>query len=304
MNKVGLHACYLRETPYEWDVPASIELAGKYGCDVFEVALATIIDLAPAQRAEIKSRAAALGVTLSVNGGLDARTDLSSSDAAIRRAGIEKMARALHAIHEIGAEIFCGINYTAWLVRPERLLTYDEKQKHWDYAVQCMREVIKVAEDCNVRYCFEIVNRYEEYLLNTAKEGVAFAEQVGSPNAQLLLDTFHMNMEEDNMLQAMAYAQERGRFGHLHAGESNRRIPGLGASNIDWPKVFQTIHQIGYDKYIVMEPFVRMGLATSMNTCVWRDMTQNHTMEAFMDDVSRGISFLKHGLKSDREAEK
>lgn len=304
MNKVGLHACYLRETPYEWDVPASIKLAKDYGCDVFEVTLATIINLSSTQRKEIKSCAEALGITLSVNGGLDARTDIASNDAEVRRAGVQKLTAALQAIHEVGANLFCGINYTAWLARPERLLTYDEKQKHWDYAVQCMKEVIRVAEDYNIRYCFEIVNRYEEYLLNTVAEGVAFAEQVGSPCAQLLLDTFHMNIEEDDMLQAMAYAQKMGRFGHLHVGESNRRIPGLGLSNIDWQNVFLTINQIGYDKYIVMEPFVRMGLATSMNTCVWRDMTQNQTIEAFMDDVNRGVSFLKKGLKQNEEAQK
>lgn len=304
MNRIGLHACYLRETPYEWDVTASIELAARYGCEVFEVALATILDLSIQQRTEIKRYAEAMGMTLTVNGGLDASTDISSIDPAIRLAGIRKLTRALQAVHEIGAEIFCGINYTAWLVRPRELLTYDAKRRCLDYAVECMKEVIKVADACNIRYCFEVVNRYEEYLLNTAKEGVAFAERVGSPNAQLLLDTFHMNIEEDNMLQAMTYAQEKGRLGHLHVGESNRRIPGTGPSNINWTEVFETIQTAGYDGHIVMEPFVRMGLATSMNTCVWRDLTQNQTQETFMDDVSRGVQFLKNGLQQGKETVK
>lgn len=65
---------------------------------------------------------------------------------------------------------------------------------------------MKVAEDCGVLYCCEVVNRFEQYLLNTAKEGVEFVKRLGSPNARVLLDTFHMNIEEDSMVDAILEA--------------------------------------------------------------------------------------------------
>lgn len=294
--KIGLHACYFRGTKYENDVKNSILLAKQSGCEVFEVAMATIIDLTREERAEIKKYAQDLGMTLTTNGGVDVKTDISSEDSDVRAAGVEKLKNIIQAANEIGAELFCGINYTLWLSKPKQLLTYSEKQRFLEYSIDSVKKVIKTAEDCNIQYCFEIVNRYEEFLLNTAEEGVEFAKRVGSPNAKLLLDTFHMNIEEDNMFDAIRYAHQCGVLGHIHVGESNRRIPGVGASQIDWDSFFWTLKQIGYDKNIIMEPFVRMGLPTSMNCCVWRDLSQNHTLDAYMSDVAKGVSYLRSGL--------
>ena len=295
--KIGLHACYFRGTEYENDVKGSILLAKQSGCEVFEVAMATIIDLTREERAEIKKYAQDLGIVLTTNGGVDAKTDISSEEPNMRAAGVEKLKSILQASYEIGAELFCGINYTLWLSKPKQLLTYSEKKRFLEYSIDSVKKVIKTAEDCNIQYCFEVVNRYEEFLLNTAEEGVEFARRVDSPNAKLLLDTFHMNIEEDNMFDAIRYAHQHGFLGHIHVGESNRRIPGTGASQINWAAFFQTLQQIGYEKSIVMEPFVRMGLPTSMNCCVWRDLSQNRTLDAYMSDVAKGISYLRSGVK-------
>ena len=62
-----------------------------------------------------------------------------------------------------------------------------------------MREAIKTAEDCDVIFCVEVVNRFEQFMMNTAAEGIAFAQEVGSPNCKILLDTFHMNIEEESI---------------------------------------------------------------------------------------------------------
>jgi D-psicose/D-tagatose/L-ribulose 3-epimerase len=69
-----------------------------------------------------------------------------------------------------------------------------------------------------------VVNRFEQYLLNTAEEGVAFIKRVGSPNLKLLLDTFYMNIEEDNISKALTLTGDQ--LGHFHIGETNRKTPG------------------------------------------------------------------------------
>jgi len=93
-------------------------------------------------------------------------------------------------------------------------------------AVEGVREAIKVAEDCGVVFCVEVVNRFEQFMMNTAAEGIAFAERVGSPNCKLLLDTFHMNIEEDSLRGSIVEAGSW--LGHFHLGETNRRPPGRG----------------------------------------------------------------------------
>jgi D-psicose/D-tagatose/L-ribulose 3-epimerase len=89
-----------------------------------------------------------------------------------------------------------------------------------------MQEAIKTAEDNNVSFNMEVVNRFEQYLLNTCQEAVDYVEAVGSPNARVMLDTFHMNIEEDFVGDSILQAGEL--LGHLHIGENNRMPPGYG----------------------------------------------------------------------------
>lgn len=81
-----------------------------------------------------------------------------------------------------------------------------------------------MAEEYDINYCLEIVNRYEQYLLNTAAEGVDFVRELDSPKIKLLLDCFHMNIEEDSFSEAIKTAGEL--LGHFHIGECNRKVPG------------------------------------------------------------------------------
>lgn len=65
---------------------------------------------------------------------------------------------------------------------------------------------MKTARDYRVTLSLEVVNRYEHYLLNTAGEGVRMAEETESGFCKVLLDSFHMNIEEDDMGEAIRHA--------------------------------------------------------------------------------------------------
>ena len=73
--------------------------------------------------------------------------------------------------------------------------------------------------------CLEIVNRFEQYIANTAEEGIAICEEINNPYCKLLLDTFHMNIEEDYIPDAIRAASDKGYLGYIHIGEANRKIP-------------------------------------------------------------------------------
>jgi D-psicose/D-tagatose/L-ribulose 3-epimerase len=99
----------------------------------------------------------------------------------------------------MGGSLLGGVLYSSW---SQRLPAGKDRRVLTDYSVQAMREAIKTAEDCGVIFCPEVVNRFEHYMINTAEEGVAFAQRIDSPSFRLHLDTFHMNIEEENVRDA------------------------------------------------------------------------------------------------------
>ena len=297
MNKIGLHFGYLRGTPYENDVPAAMAAVKEAGADALEIPAGSILPMSRTARRELRAAAADLGLTLTMTGSMSAGTDIAASDPGIRAEGISFAREVLGAAADIGAETWGGVNYQAWLGRPEELLTPESKGAAWDRSAEALRAILSTAEDLGVDYCFEVVNRFEGYLLNTAAEALAYVRDVGSPRAKVLLDTYHMNIEEDSITDAMEAVLAAGKLGHFHVGESNRRIPGTGRTHMPWEDIFRTLRAGGYQGAIVMEPFVRMGLPSSANTCTWRDLTENRTLADYMGDVTRGAAYIREHLR-------
>ena len=297
MNKIGLHFGYLRGTPYEGDLAGAMAAAKEAGADILEIPAGNILPLGRSARREVRDMAADLELTLTMTGSMAAGTDIASSDPGVREAGIAFAKEVLGAAADIGAATWGGVNYQAWLGRPEGLLTRESKAAARDRSLEALRAILPTAEDLGVDYCFEVVNRFEGYLLNTAAEALAYAQDVGSPQAKVLLDTYHMNIEEDSITDAIAAVLAAEKLGHFHVGESNRRIPGTGRTHMPWEDIFRSLRQGGYGGGIVMEPFVRMGLPSSANTCTWRDLTENRTLADFMGDVSRGAAYIRGYLR-------
>lgn len=111
-----------------------------------------------------------------------------------------------------------------------------------------------------VRLVFEPINRYEADLIHTAAEGLAFIEEIGAPNLGLLLDTFHMNIEEPDMCQALRQAGPR--LHHVHTADSNRCYPGAG--HIDFAAVVATLRALGYRGCLSAEILPRPDLIAGL----------------------------------------
>ena len=141
------------------------------------------------------------------------------------------------------------------------------------------------AVDLGIDLCLEVLNRFENHVLNTADEGVAFVREVGKPNVKVHLDTFHMNIEEDSFGEAIRTAGPL--LGHFHTGENNRRVPGKG--RLPWHEIGTALREIGYNGAVVMEPFVKMGGGVGSDIKVWRDLSDNAD-EAQMDEDARQAS--------------
>jgi D-psicose/D-tagatose/L-ribulose 3-epimerase len=152
-----------------------------------------------------------------------------------------------------------------------------------------MREVMKKVEDCGVYFNVEVVNRFEQYLLNTCEEALEYVKAVGSPNCKILLDTFHMNIEEDSFTGAIERAGSY--LGHMHIGETNRRAPGCG--KMAWDEIFQALKKIGYSGAIVMEPFLIPGGEIGRDIKIYRSLE----VEDLDVEAKRALDFVRGELK-------
>lgn len=282
MNKVGIHYGFWS---HDWDkisyIPF-IQKAARLGFDICEVASAEFGYYPDNMLKDLKMCAEDNGIGFTYSIGLEAKYDLASDDASVREAGITHVSRIINSMPKVGATILNGVSYAGWQTMPSTGITMDEKCRKEDIAVASCKRLMKRAEDNGVTYCFEAVNRFEQYLINTAEEAVAFAKRVDSPNAKILLDTFHMNIEEDDMIEAIKTAGDY--LAHFHIGENNRRPPGMG--KLPWKSLAEALKSIGYQGALVMEPFILMGGTIPYDVKVWRDLSNGAT-EQQMDDYAR-----------------
>jgi D-psicose/D-tagatose/L-ribulose 3-epimerase len=269
-----------------------VKRAKKCGFDILEVNAPKVARMSDAERDVLKGAIAEAGLSLTYSIGMTADMDLVSQDAATRQKGIAFLQQVARTMKFMGGTVLAGINYSSW---PRKLLPDEDKQILTDRAIEGVREAIKPAEDNGVIFCVEVVNRFEQFIMNTAAEGIAFAERVGSPNCKILLDTFHMNIEEDSLRGSIV---EAGNWlGHFHLGETNRRPPGRG--RIPWREIFGALREINYQGAVVMEPFLVPGGEVGRDISVYRDLLGSADLD---EEAARSVQFVRSEQEKSRQA--
>ena len=287
--KYGIYYAYWEQ---EWsaDYRRYIEKVAKLGFDILEIAATPIPAYSEKDMAELKACAAANGVMLTAGHGPNASQNLASADPAVRAHATAFFIDLLKRLEKMDIHTIGGALYSYWPVDYTKPI---DKKGDWARSVESVREVGKVAQDCGVAYCLEVLNRFEGYLLNTAEEAVEFVKQVDNPGVKVMLDTFHMNIEEDSIGGAIRTAGPL--LGHFHTGECNRRVPGKGRT--PWREIRDALHDIGYDGTVVMEPFVRMGGTVGSDIKIWRDMSKGATEVELDRDAHDSVDFLRYMLE-------
>ncbi len=289
MNKVGMYYTYWDN---EWlvDYQAVARRIKGLGFDLMEINLGEFNKQPMEKKKEFKKVCDGLGLTVSGCIGLAPDQDFASPDAADRERGMEFVKRLLDDCKLLESPVFAGLNYCAWPAKPPPGLK--DKRPYLDRSIECVKKVAKVAEGYGVIFALEVVNRFEQYLVNTAAEAVAFADAVGNPIVKIHLDTFHMNIEEDRFRDAILLC--KGKIGHFHLGEANRRPPGQG--RLPWDEIFGALKETGYDGTIVMEPFLLQGGPVSRDVALWRDLSGGASPE-LMDRWGReACEFVRRKL--------
>ncbi len=255
------------------------------GFDILEISAGDLLDMTDEQLLSLKTIAEERGVEITSNIGPAKRYDVASSDPETRERGIKFLADIMQKMVIVGSKKLVGVTYTYW---PNDFSDLD-KPNLWTRGVESVKRMGKVAGELGIDLCLEVVNRFETVTLNTAAEGVQFCRDVDEPAVKLLLDTFHMNIEEDNLADAIRTAG--GYLGHLHVGEGNRKLPGTG--HLPWKEIGGALNEIGFNEGVVMEPFVTMGGKVGSDIKVWRDLSEGATPEQMDENIRKSLLFLR-----------
>lgn len=285
------HGIYYAYWEKEWqaDYLVYVEKAAKLGFDIMEIAATPLPDYSDAQLIELRDYAKEKNVILTCGHGPSAEQNLASADPAIIKNAKSFYTDLLTRLEKLDIHTIGGGIYSYWPVDYSKPI---DKQGDWARSVENVREVARIAQECGVTYCLEVLNRFEGYLLNTADEGVRFVEEVGLDNVKVMLDTFHMNIEEVSIGGAIRRAGKH--LGHFHTGECNRNVPGKGRT--PWREIAEALHDIGYDGGVVMEPFVLQGGKVGQDIKVWREITDN-TSENRLDQAAKdALQFSRYML--------
>jgi D-psicose/D-tagatose/L-ribulose 3-epimerase len=280
-NKIGIQYGYwARERNV--DFLAYVSRAAKLGLEVLGFGVGTLLTyLTVDQRNAFKTAVLDAGLELNLQTGCRIDCDITSGNEEIRRKGIEHLKQHIQAAHDLGGKVLGGMIHSVWCgPKPEK-----ERRYYLDNSVKSMKEVVKFAEDLGMFLNVEVVNRFENFLLTTAQQGLEYVKMVGSPNLKVELDTFHMNIEEDHIGQAILTVGEN--LGSLHVCENNRKLPGKG--HIPWNEVADAIRQINYRGYIAIESFVTADCPYGREYFIWRDLEDNDLDAA----VKESLKFLR-----------
>ena len=229
-----------------------------------------------------------LGVVLAAR--VNLARDLASADRAAAKAGVAYLESCVDAAAALGAHIIGGPLYGAPLVfagRAPAPVSEDERRRRIDQIVAGLHAAGRTAAEAGVTFGIEPLNRFETDIANTTGHALALAEMVSLPSVGVMLDTFHMNMEDPEIPGAIRRAGPR--LVHFQANENNRSF--VGSGHIDWPAAARALADIAYRGPITLEPFRRDDERPGIPLAQWRAPSKNEDRE-----LAASIAFLDAAL--------
>lgn len=229
-----------------------------------------------------------LSVILAARVNLD--RNIASDNKSARQQGIDYLNYAVDVAAKLGAPIVGGPltgNPLVFAGRPPQPVSEDERLSRKERCVAALRSVSAVAAENNVVLGLEPLNRFESDVLCTTQQAVEITDAVNHPNLKIMLDTFHMAMEESSIAQAIRLAGNR--IAHFQANENHRGF--LGTGSINWTEVCRALHEVDYTGPISLEPFRRNDDRFGVPIAQWRPPHEDEN-----ERLAASVSFIKAQL--------
>lgn len=205
---------------------------------------------------------------------LPKEADVTSPDNEIQKNGVFFLKRCIDITAELGGRLVTGVIYAPW-----GKVESKSPKEDWGRSVASMKEVCKYASQFDIKLAVEPINHYRTYLINTSEDAVKFLEDIGESNVGIHLDTYHMNIEENNFYEPVIVAGRR--LYHVHCSESNRGV--LGTGHVNWSEFFQALNEVSYQGYLGFECYTPSIMKVSWKRAIPR-----------MEEVAmRSLQFIK-----------
>ena len=260
-------------------IPELFSKIAEMGFDAVEIA---VEDPELIDAAEVKKGLNQYGLEAVVCGAFGPTRDLTHEDTAVHENCFNYIRSCLDFCNAWDAKFLAGPMYSA--VGKARMVPAEQRQKEWNLAVENLRVVCQMAGERNLAIALEPLNRFESDLVNTAADVNKLIDEIDHPAAKIMLDGFHMNIEERDVEAAITSAGDR--LIHLQVSENYRGTPGTGQTR--WDAYRRGLEAINYKGIVSIESFTPDNKELAGAVCFWHPMAENQ--DAF---ATEGLQFLK-----------
>jgi len=237
---LSTHAAQFQAVAFKGDFESNIAKIASYGYQGVELAIRDPKLVEPDElEAVVKKHRLVVPAIGTGQAWGEEGLSFSSDDPEIRRAAIGRVKSHIPLAARFDAAVILGLIRG---ITPEG----QTHERSMELLVEALQECSAAAEPQGVRYALEPLNRYETDLIHTVADGLDLIERVGADNFGLLLDTFHMNIEEPSIEESIRICGDR--IFHFHVADSNRWYPGAG--HLDFGSILDTLIDTGYEGWV------------------------------------------------------
>lgn len=261
-NTIGVHALVWTGEVDADSLTDAAHRSKEAGYSLLELSLHRIEDMdLPATRAAFD----AAEIAVACSRGLTPDADVSSEDSPTVARGEELLRTSVETTAALGGTLFTGALYSAFGKAAGPLTATGRRN-----AVGALKRLAPYAADLGVTLGLEVCNRYETNVANTAYDALNLVDDIGEDNIMIHLDSYHMNIEEKNLVDPILDVGER--LGYVHIGENNRGM--LGAGSLDFSSLFWALERIEYRGAITFESFSSAVVSDKLSNdlAIWRSL--------------------------------
>lgn len=222
------------------------------------------------------------GLTPTVCGVFGPTKDLTSDDITLHENCFRYVENCFELCTLLEVSFLAGPMYSA--VGKARMISEEQRNIEWNLAVTNLRKVCEMAKSFGQNIALEPLNRFESDLVNTAEDVMRLVNDINEPNAKVLLDGFHMTIEEKNIRKAINTVGNK--LIHVQVSENHRGVPGTGLT--PWNEFKLGLQDINYQGAMVIESFTPEIKELAGAVCIWKILASSQD-----EFASEGLKFLK-----------
>lgn len=249
------------------------------GFDIVEIA---VEDPSLIDKKSVKQALKKYNLKANVCGAFGPSRDLTHEDPAVHENCLSYIESCLDICQEVECGFFGGPMYSA--VGKARMVSPEQRRIEWDLAVGNLRKVCGMAASRGLQIALEPLNRFESDMINNVEDVKRLIKDINHPAAKIMLDGFHMNIDEKNIEQAIVAAGDQ--LIHMQVSENYRGTPGTGQTR--WDDYKRALEKINYTGAVTIESFTTENKELAGAVCFWHPMAESQ--DSFASD---GLRFLK-----------